>query len=200
MRYTMRILGLLCILLSSLYAADATGPDPAEVTALKDLVSQATEAFNRQDVAAMEQVLAPRFVLVMGDQHMATDRAALQAGVERWCKGADAPFASIEFHPTVDRHAELLAPGVVTAAGTSQDVYHFKNGKVVEVASRWTATVVKTAAGWRVAQLHLGIDPIDNPMMREAAKMVAVGAGIAGVAGLLIGGLIGWLLGRRRSA
>lgn len=188
------------LLTSLLAAAEPAALPPEDMEALRGLLAQATEAFSRRDMDAIERVLAPRFAVAMADQRLATDRAGLQAGIERWCSGPAAPFASVTFQPVVDRHAEPLATGVVAVAGTSRDLYRFKAGSELTVDSRWTATVVRTPAGWRIAQLHLGIDPVDNPMMASLAGRVLWISGIAAAVALAVGLVAGWLLGRRRRA
>lgn len=196
----MRILRQLVLALPlALAAAEPLAPEAADLAALKELLAQATTAFSSQDAAAMEKVLAPRFTVVMGDQRLASDRAGLQAGIERWC-GPSGALAGVTFAPTVDRHAELVAPGVALVAGTSRDTYRPKAGPEVVVDARWTATAVKTPEGWRIAQLHLGIDPLDNPMIKQIAGRFGLGVTIAALIGVVAGLLAGWLLARRRRA
>jgi hypothetical protein len=65
--------------------------------------------------------------------------------------------------------------------------------------TRWTATVAKEADGrWRLRAIHFGTDFLDNPILSEAKRAVVKYAGLAGVGGLIVGGLIGFLLGRRK--
>lgn len=184
------------LLLSSVLGA-SEAPAPEDVLALKDLLARSTAAFNQMDPKSMAQVLAPHFTVVMADQVLAKDVTDLENAAKRWLRAPDAPFSSVSFAPSVDMHAGVLAPGVVTAAGTSIDTYTLKGGKVVRCDSRWTATMVKTESGWRVQQLHLGIHPLDNPMMKEAASRVGRTGVLCGIVGLVFGVLIGWFIGRR---
>ena len=53
---------------------------------------------------------------------------------------------------------------------------------------------------WRLRSIHIGTDFLDNPILDEAvtaATNYAIG-GIAG--GLLVGGLLGFLIGKRKQA
>ena len=65
-----------------------------------------------------------------------------------------------------------------------------KSGQVIEMNSRWSATVVKEDGQWKVAIAHVGTNFLDNPVLNRltsASKKLAL---ITGIGGLLIGGLL----------
>ena len=50
---------------------------------------------------------------------------------------------------------------------------------------RWTATVIKEGDAWKVAAVHVGVDPLDNPILSGAVslwKKVSIGALLGGLA------------------
>jgi len=69
-------------------------------------------------------------------------------------------------------------------------------GKEFEFHSRWTATLVKENGRWLLASYHVSLNALDNPLINSAKKSLiwaAVGTGVAGL-------LVGLLIGRRKKA
>lgn len=77
--------------------------------------------------------------------------------------------------------------------------YILSDGRPYDLQTRWTATMAKESDGqWRVRAIHIGTNFLDNPILTEAEHALgkAAAAGLAG--GLLVGGLFGWFVGRRK--
>jgi NhaP-type Na+/H+ or K+/H+ antiporter len=63
--------------------------------------------------------------------------------------------------------------------------------------TRWTATVIKDTDGkWRVLTLHIGTNFLDNPILTEAEASLLYFAGGGLLMGLLLSGLIGFIVSR----
>ena len=60
--------------------------------------------------------------------------------------------------------------------------------------SRWSATAAKSGGAWKIVNLHLSSNVFTNVLIAELTRALW----FAGAGGLVIGGLAGWLIGRRR--
>ena len=59
---------------------------------------------------------------------------------------------------------------------------------------RWTATLVRENGRWLIGSLHVSTNIFDNVLLNLAKKYGVRAASLA----LVAGGILGWLLGRRR--
>ena len=65
------------------------------------------------------------------------------------------------------------------------------------MTSRWTATLIRDNGKWKILNLHIGTNLLDNPVT-EAAKSYVSKVGIgAGLGGLVLGFLIAWFLRKK---
>lgn len=191
----MKILILLVLATLSLTAAD--DPREADRQAFRVLLAKATEALNQRDLTALEGVFHQPFVFVLSDQTMVTGMESLKKAHAEWFSGPDAPIISLTFTPKVDVPAVFLSDTVAVASGTCVDTVVLRQGGEMQMNSRWTATLVKTADGWRVANLHAGVSPFDNPVVIRLAGALITTALWAALIALVVGGIIGLLIGRR---
>lgn len=191
----MKIPMLLILATLSLTAAD----DPREVDrqALRAVLAKATEALNKRDLTALESMFHQPFVFVLSDQTMVTGMESLKKADAEWFSGPDAPILSLTFTPQVDVPAIFLSDTVAIASGTCTDTVVLRQGGEMQMSSRWTATVVKTADGWKVASVHAGVSPFANPVVTRLAGAIKSTGLWAIVGGLLVGAVLGLLLGRR---
>ncbi|MCP5155250.1 MAG: nuclear transport factor 2 family protein [Ectothiorhodospiraceae bacterium] len=181
-------------LLLAVTAAHGQDGREADHEALRGLMARARDAVNARDPKAIETVLAPGFVLVMADQSLVTDTASLRQYLARLFEAEDAPLAGIELAPEADAPTEFLGPDVGVARGRSSDTYTLRAGGALTLESRWTATVARVDGEWRIKTFHAGVNMVDNPILDAATH-----AGYAwGGGGLVLGGVLGLVLGRRR--
>src|SRR4029434_6465649 len=80
--------------------------------------------------------------------------------------------------------------------GNLHDDYTLNDGTSFKFDSRFTATIAKRGAEWKVVALHESVNAFDNPIVRLAAKKVGTWGGIAGA---VIGLLIGFVAGKARA-
>jgi ketosteroid isomerase-like protein len=83
--------------------------------------------------------------------------------------------------------------------GKALEHYEAKDGDVFDFVTRWTAVMLRGDDGrWRIRAIHFGTNNLDNPVLTKVTKTLARYAVYAGLAGLAIGVLAGWLIARRR--
>ena len=143
----------------------AEEPREADHEALRALRAQVTRAINARDVEALMSCFAEEFVFTATDQTVLTDRAGIEAYLNRWFKDPKSPLKTLTTEATADILTRFTDPNTAYCYGSSDDVYTLKNGHRVSIAGRWTAIVVKQAGTWKVAAAHAGVNFVDNPVM-----------------------------------
>lgn len=188
-------LALIILLTSTAVAED--DPRAGDRAALRVLLTEVTAALGSGDPARLGPCLAPGFVLTFADQHRFDDLAALDAYQRRL--RAERGIDRIDFAPAIDGPARFVGADVAIATGTSTDIFVGVDGDGTTITSRWTATLERTAQGWRISALQAGVDLLDNPILERIKRTFSWIACGAAVVGLLVGLLIGRLVARRRA-
>jgi ketosteroid isomerase-like protein len=133
------------------------------------------------------------------DQEFLTSRTEVSAYFQKWF-GKGGYLKKLEIKMTPSAPTELSADkswGIVH--GTGVEKYILSDGRAYDLNTRWTSVLVKEEDGhWRVRDIHIATNFLDNPILTEAehalGKVTAIGGGI----GLTLGLLIGWLFGRKK--
>lgn len=119
-----------------------------------------------------------------------------RAYYEKMLVGSQRIVEDMSLSVEVDDLSTLLADGdVAVAAGSSVAHFDMMVGDSFEVPLRWTATLNRTDDGWKVAAIHFSANIFDNPVSGGFQTFAYIVGGIM----LLIGLLLGWLFGRRRT-
>jgi len=172
----------------------------ADHAALRSLRDKVATAINQQDMNALSSCFAKTFTFTTLDQRVATRPEQVKAIYNELFQGPGAIIASLKTAPQADELTRFLDDHTGIAEGSSNETYVLKSGKSIDLTVRWTATVVKEADGWKVAAAHVGLDPLNNPLMAAANafwKKICLG-GILG--GLLLGVILGRFTRRPRTA
>jgi hypothetical protein len=77
--------------------------------------------------------------------------------------------------------------------GHLNDHFTLADGKDLAFDSRFTATIARRGDRWLVTAYHASVNAFQNPVMTLAAKKLGL---ITGIAGLLLGTVLGLLIGR----
>src|SRR6185436_4930317 len=72
--------------------------------------------------------------------------------------------------------------------GNLNDHFILTDGRELPLNSHFTATIAKRGDHWLVSAFHVSVNAFENPIMALAIKKISV---IAGIGGLIIGGLMG---------
>ena len=88
----------------------------------------------------------------------------------------------------------IFEGNIAIAKGTARE-HVVRNGKTIDLVSKWTAIARKEGETWKLVRIQASIDPVANPIIKtlQQTKLWITGA-IAAIAGLLVG----WLLSRLR--
>jgi ketosteroid isomerase-like protein len=170
--------------------------EPQEHEALRELNRKTITAINQVDFKALEEVFTKPFDLTFADQSTIHSIDELKTYYQEMT--TQGGMASIQFSPSVDQLTRFISDTVGIARGSSKDVFTRKDGKNLELESRWTATVVKTNGEWKISALHAGINLMDNAVLRLVTKELKKGTMFLAIITALIGFGIGFFFGRCR--
>jgi len=177
------------------FAADIHEADHVALRALRDKVAT---AISQQDIKALASCFAKEFAFTAVNQTVLTNEAQMQEFFDRMFRSSDALVSSLKTEPKADILTRFVDANAGVCYGSAKDTYTMKSGEVVEMNVRWSATVVKENGEWKVALAHVGTDFLDNPVL-DGAKALVKKAGVgAGLGGLVVGGILGVMIGRRK--
>lgn len=172
-----------------------TEQDHEELRALMKVFSN---GINRLDMSEAAPYLHQPFSGTAISQHFMATPQEIQSYFDDLFHGPKAVLKSVEIKPEVDELTEIYQGTFGVARGSNQETYELADGRVYEMTSRWTATVIKDEGKWKLLAIHAGINFLDNPVLADVESLSTIyGAGGAG-GGIILGGLVGFLLGRRR--
>lgn len=176
-------------------AAPVTASD-AE-TAIGALRTELVDSFNKGDLDRLLSHLDPDVVVTWQNAEVCRGPAAVKAYYDKMMRGPNPVVAKLSANPVVDdRH---IYGDWAVSWGNLHDQYELKDGSAFKFDSRFTATIARRGAVWKVTSFHASVSAFDNPVVMIAAKKGAIWAGIiAGVVGLIIGAAAVMLIKRRR--
>ena len=192
-------LSLLACLLFALSLSAAEEADHEIHQELRGILGTVQTAVNSGNYDAMLPVLSKDVRATTITQEVMSGHDQVSAYFKHWF-GPGGFLKKLEMTFTADTLTELSLDrtwGIVRGSGLER--YTLADGRQYNMPTRWTATVVKESDGkWRLRAIHFGTNFLDNPILTEAKSAVVKYASIAGGAGLILGGLLGFLLSRRK--
>ena len=177
-----------------LSATAAEDPAHNEIRAVRDGL---LAGMNKGDIEAQVAFLHTNVVVTWHNAEVSRGHDGVRKYLDRMLKGPNRVVERFGAEVKVDELSILYGGDTALAFGSAQEHFTLTGGRQFDFTGRWSATLVKEGGRWLIANLHTSDNIFDNPLLNAAKKMliwVGVGLGIAGL-------LIGWLLGRRgRSA
>jgi uncharacterized protein (TIGR02246 family) len=201
MKQTMIRLLVLALAIQSAPLANAQPADnthQADHEALRALREKVVTALDNQDVPALTSYFTKDFAFTAVTQDTLTNQAQVKDFMDRMFHGEGALVTSLKTEPKADILTRFLSDNVGICYGSSVDTYTMKTGEVVKMNVRWSATVVKQDGQWKVAVAHVGTDFLNNPVLSRLTSFWKTVVLIVALAGVVVGGIIGWIIGRRR--
>ncbi len=158
--------------------------------ALRAMLKTATEALNTRNVDALAPILYKEFSITTVDQKLFTDLPSFKTYFNGLFEGPNAPVKTIVFKPKVDAPTVFIDEKTGISHGTSEDTYTFTKGGTRFMKLRWSAAVYKDDDRWKVLNLHMSANVLDNPLLTTVKKLLyQVGAGA-----LIIGMFLGFVV------
>jgi hypothetical protein len=165
---------------------------------LRALARTVKEAVNANRLDDLLPLLAKGFSITMVDQTLVTQPGQIKEYFRRYFEAPDAVLKSVRIEPEADVLTEFLDESTGVNRGSSTDTYTLRNGRQVVFRTRWSGTFRKYDDQWKIVNLHVGTNFLDNPLLQAAeATRYLWGAGGL-LLGVVAGGLGGWWLTRRR--
>jgi ketosteroid isomerase-like protein len=164
----------------------------ADKQALRDLKSTYEKAIAAGDLSVIEPFLADDFTAVMITADEVEDYAGIKA---YWKKVTEFIGDDGTYTVSVVPDDTIFEGNIAIAKGTAKE-HVVRNGKTIDLVSKWTAIARKEGNTWKLVRIQASIDPVTNPIVTalNRGKILLTG-GVAGGVGLLVG----WLLSRLKN-
>ncbi len=196
-----RYILMLAFLFVSNTALHAEEADHAIHQELRALLQGMEQAINERRYSDLEPYFVENLRVTTINQEVISKRSEITAYFEKWF-GEDGYLETLEITLTPDATTELYGDktyGIVR--GTGDEKYVLADGRYFDMATRWTATVMKDSDGqWRILSLHIGTNFLDNPILAKAESALMTFAAGGALLGLTFGWLITFLFMRRKKA
>ncbi len=180
-------------------AAAESDPHAADRQALIKLFREMEAAINAQDVDRMIAQMHPQVTVTWLNGEVSRGHDEVRAYYDKMVRGEKRILERYLTTAKLGKPARFFGNGEVAVAdGTMKDEFFPVARGPFSLDSNWTSTSAKVGDRWQVVSMHLSSNVFTNSLLAEAERAIwYVGAG-AGIGGMLLGGFLGWLLGRRR--
>lgn len=180
-------------------AAQVALPAPSEEElhqGLRDLKTAMEEALNSRNIDLILQHVDEQVVFTTMNGDVVTGREGVRAYFDKMMNGPDKVVESVQTSFVPDALSILHGGDTAISWGHTADQYELTTGQSLAIEARWSGTMVRRDGRWLVASFHYSTNMFDNPVLSAQRKLL-IGSGIAGAVLL---GLVGFLLGRRGRA
>lgn len=191
-----KIIAALLILISFNILAEEQ--DKAIHNELRQALKTVTEAINTGDYEKMLPVLSKDIRATPVTEEFVSGREAMVPYMHSWF-GPDKFLKKLTIQFMPDQLTEISPDktwGISYGNGLEQ--YTLSDGRVYDIKTRWTATVVLEDGAWKIRTMHIGTDFLNNPILNKATAAInkMLIAGLAG--GLIVGLLLGFFIFRKK--
>lgn len=165
--------------------------------ALLKILSEVEKAINAQDVEGILAQMRPDCTVTWWNAEISRGHDEIRAYYRRMMKDEGRLISKYTTHAKLGEHARFIGSGadVAVAGGSMEDEFFPIIRGPFKLSSRWSATAAKSGGEWKIVTLHLSSNVFTNTLIAELTRALW----FAGIAGLVIGGLAGWFIGRRRA-
>lgn len=168
--------------------------------ALRAMLRGATTAVNEQRFQDLPQYFHEDLRVTTIAQELITKPEGLEPYFRSWI-GPDQYVKSMKMSMEADDLTEFYGTGdsrFGICRGTGVEEYDLADGRYLTLKTRWTATVVPAEGGtWKIIALHLGVNFYDNQIVEQFQSAAKTYPPVAGIAGVIVGLLLGLFIGRR---
>lgn len=182
--------------LVALIPARAAAPEDAEHAELRAIKDALVTAFNERDEAGFVRHVHPNIVATWQNAEVSRHPDGIRAYMKKMSEGKTKKVQSVQTKVEVDEVASLYGEmKTAVAFGNLEQDFKFTDGKEIVLKSRYTATFIKEEGRWLLAAIHVSANVFDNPVLSSAVRQTAMWSGFGALA---VGGVVGWIVGRRR--
>jgi ketosteroid isomerase-like protein len=163
--------------------------------ALLKILSEVEKAINAQDIEGIIAQTSPDCTVTWWNAEISRGHDEIRAYYRRMVKDPGRIISKYTTQAKLGAHARFVGSGadVALADGSMEDEFFPIIRGPFKLSSRWSATAAKSGGEWKVVNLHLSSNVFTNTLISELTRALW----FAGGAGVVIGGLAGWFLGRR---
>jgi ketosteroid isomerase-like protein len=164
--------------------------------ALLKILSNVEGAINAQDIEGMIAQMSPDCTVTWWNAEISRGHDEIRAYYRRMVKDEGRIISKYTTRAKLGAHARFVGSGgdVALADGSMEDEFFPVIRGSFKLNSRWSATAAKSGGEWKIVNLHLSSNVFTNSLILELTRALWFASG----AGVVIGGLAGWFLGRRR--
>jgi ketosteroid isomerase-like protein len=194
---------LVCCLSGPVRAQDKKDEDPAHEE-LRSVRKALIESFNKRDVDGLLKHVHKDVVVTWQNGEVSRGHAGIRKYFERMLVGDNSVVVEIKADPELPELSSLYGgktPNTAVAYGTLNDHYQLRDGMDFKMNSLFSATLVKENGQWWIVNFHASTNMFDNEVLHQTVKKTMIysaGAGLA--AGLLLAGIVWFVVGKMRKA
>lgn len=160
-----KILFALLLLVSICASAATNTGTKADHEQLRQLLNTAQEAVNSDQPELLQAFLHKDYVITMMNQELVTQEKTLKQLFHDWFKKPGAILKGMHIEPEATIQSNIYEGRFGVSYGTSVDTYELSDGRSFTFNSKWTASMIKEDEQWKLVSLHIGVDPIENPLI-----------------------------------
>jgi ketosteroid isomerase-like protein len=163
--------------------------------ALLKILSEVEKSINAQDIEGIIGQMSPDCTVTWWNAEISRGHDEIRGYYRRMVKDDGRLISKYTTQAKLGAHARFVGSGgdVALADGSMEDEFFPIIRGPFKLNSRWSATAAKSGGGWKIVNLHLSSNVFTNTLISELTRALW----LAGVGGVVLGGLAGWFLGRR---
>jgi hypothetical protein len=166
---------------------------------LRALLKIFTQAFNTRQIAPLEPYLHKNFSVTMVNQDLVTKPGEITTYLDKQFNAPGALLQDVKIQPEADILTEFYEGRIGVNRGGSTDTYVLKDGRSFTLKTRWSGAAIYQDGKWKVLTAHIGLNPLENPIIDALDSLKWIWAAAAAAIGLAVG-VLGTLLAKRRKA
>lgn len=165
--------------------------------ALRNILGQVEKAINAQDIEGMIAQMDPNCTVIWWNAEVSRGHDEIRAYYRRMVKDEGRLITKYMTQAKVSAPARFIGSGgdIALADGSMEDEFFPVIRGSFKLSSRWSATVARSGAQWKIVSLHMSSNVFTNTLIAELTSALWY----AGFGGLVVGLLAGWFLCRRRA-
>jgi hypothetical protein len=168
------------------------GGTPQDHDELRAMLRTLKQAVTDQKPELIVPLMHKDAAITVLSQEVLTRAEDITTLFDKWFS-AKGPIKTLVIEPNASIQSKIYDNRFGYDYGTSTDTFTLRDGRSLQFKTNWTASFIKDAGKWKLTTLHIGTDPMDNPVVAAAQRSVLTFGGGGAVAGLIIGFLIGRL-------